>query len=74
VSRDTNIASPKDVDRAAGPSHGDKDFGGHDAEAEGAADAGMGPKGDHSKPRPKQAPSDHPEAGETQAPTGHDGE
>jgi hypothetical protein len=72
--RHISAAHPDDIDRAAGPSHGDKDFGGHDAEAEGAAKAGIGPKGDHSRPRPKQAPTDHPEAGEERAPTGHDGE
>jgi hypothetical protein len=69
-----NESSPDEVDKAAGPSHGNKDFGGHGAEAEGASEAGIGPKGDHSHPRPKQAPTDRPELGEEPAPTGHDGD
>lgn len=62
--RDSNAASPKDVDRAAGPSHGDQDFGGHDAEAEGSAEAGIGPVRARDRPKPKQAPADRPEIGE----------
>ena len=60
--RDSNAPSPKDVDRAAGRSHGDQDFGGHDAEAEGSAEAGIGPV--RAQDRPKQAPADWPEIGE----------
>jgi hypothetical protein len=64
---------PDEVDRAAGPSHGAQDFGGHDAEAEGAAEAGVG--GQHFEPgaAPRQAGTDEPDAGERQAPTGRTG-
>jgi hypothetical protein len=66
----SSAAHPDDVDRAAGPTHGNEDFGGHDAEAEGSAKAGVG--GQHFKPGagPKQVPSDRPEAGEERVPSG----
>ncbi|MBA2934358.1 DUF2934 domain-containing protein [Sphingomonas sp. CGMCC 1.13654] len=68
--RSSSIAHPDDVDDAAGPSHGNKDFGGHDAEAEGSAESGVG--GQHFEPgaSPKQAPSDKPEVGEERVSTG----
>ena len=57
--RDTpEAAHPNDVDQAAGPSHGDADFGGHDIEAEGAAAAGVGGS------EPKQAGTNKAEVGE----------
>jgi hypothetical protein len=59
-------AHPDDVDHAAGPSRGDEDFGGHDAEAEGAAATGVG--GQHYQPgaEPRQVDTEEPEAGEEQ--------
>ena len=51
------------VERALGPSHGNEDFGGHDAEAEGAAESGVGVDLGASH-LPVQAPADSPEEGE----------
>jgi len=51
------------VERALGPSHGDEDFGGHDAEAEGSAQSGVGVDLGDADP-PVQAPTDVPAEGE----------
>jgi hypothetical protein len=63
-------AHPSDVDKAAGPSHGSDDFGGHDAEAEGSAASGVGGQKHPPGTGPKQAATDEPEAGEQRAPSG----
>ncbi len=63
-------AHPDDVDEAAGPSHGKKDFGGHDAETEGAAAAGVGGQKHPAGAEPKQAGTDEAEVGEKRAPSG----
>jgi hypothetical protein len=57
-------ASPDDVDRAKGPSKGDKDYGGHDAEAEGDAESGVRQPIKSGPPKSSQAPADRPELGE----------
>src|ERR1700760_2714484 len=57
-------ARPNDVDRAAGPSHGNADFGGHDAEAEGSAAAGVGRQTYAPGSKPKQAGTDEAAVGE----------
>ncbi len=62
--RSHSSASPDDIDRAKGPSKGDEDFGGHDAEAEGAAESGVGQAAQAGAPKPRQAPTDRPEVGE----------
>jgi hypothetical protein len=64
ASAGASSANPDDVDRAAGPSHGDEDFGGHDAETEGAAAAGVGGQKYQPGAEPKQAGTDEPEVGE----------
>ena len=50
--RSHSSASPDDIDRAKGPSNGDEDFGGHDAEAEGAAKSGVGQPTQSGAPSP----------------------
>jgi len=51
------------VEHALGPSHGNEDFGGHDAEAEGSARNGVGVDLGAADP-PVQAPTDRPADGE----------
>lgn len=65
-----SAAYPSDVDKAAGPTHGGEDFGGHDAEAEGAAASGVG--GQHYEPgtAPRQAGTNEAEVGEHAVRTG----
>jgi len=69
-SETSEAAHPDDVDQAAGPSHGDADFGGHDAEAEGAAAAGVGGQTYAPGSEPKQAGTDEPAVGEQPIRTG----
>jgi len=58
-----NASAEDAVEHALGPSHGNEDFGGHDAEAEGSAQSGVGVDlGDADLP--VQAPTDVPEEGE----------
>lgn len=64
-------ADPGDVDEAAGPSHGNRDFGGHDAEAEGSAAAGVGGQSFPPGAEPKQAGTDEVAVGEEQVRPGH---
>lgn len=59
-----SAAHPDDIDRAAGPTHGKEDFGGHDAETEGSAAAGVGSQRYAAGGAPEQAASDEPEVGE----------
>jgi hypothetical protein len=51
------------VERALGPSHGNEDFGGHDAEAEVSAESGVGVDLGASLPS-VQVPDDSPEEDE----------
>lgn len=59
-----SAAHPDDVDRSAGPRHGDKDFGGHDAEAEGSAASGIDGQRYEPGAEPRQAGTDESEVGE----------
>lgn len=68
--RSSSTAHPDDVNDAAGPTHGNEDFGGHDAEAEGSAKSGVGGQRFEPGAGPKQAPSDKPEIGEERVPSG----
>ena len=52
-----------EVEPALGPSHGNEDFGGHDAEAEGSSKSGVGVVLG-ARDRPVQAPTDKPAEGE----------
>lgn len=63
-------AGPDDVDEAAGPSHGNRDFGGHDAEAEGSAASGVGGQTYPPDAEPKQAGTDEPAVGEERVKSG----
>lgn len=55
VSDASSVVDAHDVDRATGPSHGDEDFGGHDAESDGIASSGVGGQRYSTVAGPEQA-------------------